>query len=600
QIPEEIAIVGFNNSIHAQKSNVPITSISFSFYEQGRLAMSKLAELLRGNTVPVTTLIPTNLVVRQSCGCPDPDIAKIIVNNCGDEGEGIHYPTPLNEKQLINEIFQCFPNAPDQLLTRIEAVVHDLLFDLNGYSTDQFLVSLNRTVKYHLNIGGRVELWQNALSILRKSVLRSLEPAQRIKTEDLFQKARELICTIGLHNLEYEDIQKRQQTRLLNQLQGELSHIIDRIDMANVLATNLPMMGFISCYIVLYDDPQPYTYPQNLPKWSRLILGYGQTGTIDAGSEGLRFLSEKLLPEGLLNKNKRFSLFISPLFFGENQFGYCVTEMEPQAFSFYQVICNQINYRLWGTYLFQKQKEVEESLARSNQELEQFAYVASHDLQEPLRKIIAFGDRLKQQCNSNQLGEQGRDYLQRMQSAATRMQVLINDLLSFSRVTTKAQEFIPVDLREVLREVLSDLEVKIFQTNAKIVLGTFSVLDADPLQMRQLFQNLVGNALKFVRPNVPPVIQLDSFTTDEGQVRIVVEDNGIGIEAAHYERVFRVFERLHGRSEYEGSGVGLAICKKIVDRHGGNIQIESTVGVGTKFIIILPCHSKANSTTLDA
>jgi light-regulated signal transduction histidine kinase (bacteriophytochrome) len=227
-------------------------------------------------------------------------------------------------------------------------------------------------------------------------------------------------------------------------------------------------------------------------------------------------------------------------------------------------------------------------LQRSNKSLEEFAYVASHDLQEPLRKVRAFGDRLQTRYG-HLLDETGIDYLARMQSGSMRMQALIDALLSYSRVTTKAQPLLPVDLNQVLAQVISDLEVRIESQQAEVIVGPLPTLAADSMQMHQLFQNLVGNALKFHRQGVAPRITIAAAACDEmGCCQIEVADNGIGFEMQYAERIFQVFQRLHGRSEYEGTGVGLAICRKIVERHGGAIYAESTPGAGARFVIHLP------------
>ena len=241
-------------------------------------------------------------------------------------------------------------------------------------------------------------------------------------------------------------------------------------------------------------------------------------------------------------------------------------------------------------------------LERSNRELRDFALVASHDLQEPLRKIQAFGDRLEVGYG-DLLDERGRDYLDRMQRAARRMQELINGLLTLSRVTTRAQPFTAVDLNLVAHEVVSDLELQIERTGGTVMIGRLPTLDADATQMRQLIQNLVGNALKFHRERVAPAVEIyglamagnERLTSDlsGGYCRIVVDDNGIGFDEKYLDRIFVPFQRLHGHNGFEGTGIGLTICQKIVERHGGSITARSAPGQGTRFIISLPVRQRA-------
>jgi two-component system, LuxR family, sensor kinase FixL len=247
----------------------------------------------------------------------------------------------------------------------------------------------------------------------------------------------------------------------------------------------------------------------------------------------------------------------------------------------------------------EKLRQFTTQLERSNRELQDFAYVASHDLQEPLRKIVVFGERLKEKC-SEAFTTEGKDYLARMQKAASRMQVLINDLLAFSRVTTKAQPFVPVNLAQVARDVVSDLEARIEQVKGRVEVGNLPTIEAEPLQMRQLLQNLIGNALKFRRPEENPVVKVDAEiisaprlnaekgAPEEKQIRLTVSDNGIGFDEKYLDRIFNVFQRLHTRNEYEGTGMGLAITRKIVLYHGGDITAKSKPGYGSTFIATYP------------
>jgi PAS domain S-box-containing protein len=258
-------------------------------------------------------------------------------------------------------------------------------------------------------------------------------------------------------------------------------------------------------------------------------------------------------------------------------------------------------------------------LARSNAELEQFAFVASHDLQEPLRKIQAFGDRLKMKCDEAKLAD-GRDYLERMQNAAARMRTLIDDLLTFSRVISRTEPFSSVNLTTVTKEVLSDLEVRLEKSGARVEVGELPTVDADAVQMRQLLQNLIGNALKFQPPGGKPVVQIDGGLvtpgladghtiffknqqaedidpTARGQYcEFRVRDNGIGFDEKYTEKIFAVFQRLHGRQEYEGTGIGLAVCRRIVERHGGTISARSKPGEGATFSVLLPVRQNSSTT----
>ena len=243
-------------------------------------------------------------------------------------------------------------------------------------------------------------------------------------------------------------------------------------------------------------------------------------------------------------------------------------------------------------------KERTAGLERSNAELEEFAYISSHDLQEPLRKIRAFASRLEA-TQAESFDDTGRDYLARMTNAAARMQALIDDLLSYAKISSKGGVFRSVDLNRIAEEVLEDLEVAIEEAAAQLEVGDLPTVDADPTQMRQLLQNLVGNAIKFRRPGEPAVVRVGGIDgaagesnaeEDRDSVRFVVEDDGIGFEPQYADRIFNVFQRLHGRSEYEGTGIGLAVCMKIAQRHGGTITATGQPGQGARFVVSISKH----------
>ena len=238
-------------------------------------------------------------------------------------------------------------------------------------------------------------------------------------------------------------------------------------------------------------------------------------------------------------------------------------------------------------------RRVEKSLvelARSQAEREQlelFAYVASHDLREPLQSIIGFGDLLKNR-HSEALGEAAGGYLKRIHDAAHRMSRLIDDLLKFSKVIKRSELFSLVDLNKIMADLIEDDDYQIRKEDAVITCGKLPTIYGDETQVRQLFQNLISNALKFHLPDHPVRITVQSYDLDNGRVELSFKDNGIGIDEKYLTRIFRPFERLHTRTEFEGSGIGLAICQKIVTHHEGEIYAKSRKGEGTTFYIVLP------------
>ena len=241
-----------------------------------------------------------------------------------------------------------------------------------------------------------------------------------------------------------------------------------------------------------------------------------------------------------------------------------------------------------------------------NEELEQFAYVASHDLQEPLRKIQSFAELLTSRF-SNDLPEQAMDYLNRMNNAASRMRRLINDLLTYSRVATRGKSFSEVDLKQEITEVISDLEIRMKETGGEIKIEQLHMLEADPTQIRQLLLNIISNGLKFHRKDVPPIIEISSQIKKDrvggfihrkiDMLELTISDNGIGFDTKYLDRIFEPFQRLHGVNEFEGSGIGLAVCKKIVERHSGTLKAQSVPGEGATFVIQLPLQQGRGENT---
>lgn len=238
--------------------------------------------------------------------------------------------------------------------------------------------------------------------------------------------------------------------------------------------------------------------------------------------------------------------------------------------------------------LLEKERLVDEQkreLQRSNTELEHFAYVASHDLQEPLRTVQSYMQLLKRRYG-DKFDDDGREFIGFAIEGATRMRSLIEDLLDYARVASRAKPFEATPLAGVVEQVLQGLSVRLRERRASVEVGTLPTVLGDPRQLAQLLQNLIANAVKFQKQDVDPVVRITAEPSDEG-VLVRVQDNGIGLAPEYGEKIFVIFQRLHSRDQYEGTGVGLAVCKKIVERHGGRIWVESEPGAGATFCFTL-------------
>lgn len=280
--------------------------------------------------------------------------------------------------------------------------------------------------------------------------------------------------------------------------------------------------------------------------------------------------------------------------------------------NWYEIVASKLNDGLLLTYrdittAKRNEKDLQESIERlkqSNQSLEQFAYIASHDLQEPLRKIQSFGDLLRKQ-QQEKLDEASLDLVNRMQSAAQRMNILIHDLLTFSRLSWEKLPFSATNLQNVVNDVLADLDTTIRTKQAELIITSLPTIMGNPGQLHQLFQNLLSNALKFVRADIRPTVVIDckqvtgqNIPSILGQLvtsqdkehtfyAISITDNGIGFDSKYVDRIFAVFQRLHTRNEYPGTGVGLSIVQKVIENHQGYINVESQPGHGTTFTVYL-------------
>lgn len=331
--------------------------------------------------------------------------------------------------------------------------------------------------------------------------------------------------------------------------------------------------------------------------WTKALHGDEKPGMIQTWRKGIAAGEEYQAECHLRSSNGEFRWFLAKGAPMKNKDGKVV-----KWFGTFTDIEDQKNQRIILEERIRERtlqlQRLNEELSRSNKELENFAYVASHDLQEPLRKIRAFGDILIRKHGQN-LSEQGHEYVARMQKASYRMQILIDDLLNYSRVSRNPTISERVSLNELLNEALDDLEQSINEKKAVIRCDTLPEINGDRRQLKQLFQNLISNGIKFHKTGEPPVIEIrqrivhhDGKSRKRRNLELVFADNGIGFDEKYHEKIFTIFQRLHGRNEFEGTGIGLAICKKIVENHSGKIFAKSAPGSGSEFFVVLPLQNE--------
>ncbi len=572
QVPSELAITGFDDIYPSRCLSVPLTGIYIPFKEIGYKAVELILEQLDGKSIPELSAVPAQLKIRNSCGC--------------------------NKDSSIQDEYE----------TKLPKDIHEKLLD----SPHKFLDELNEAlVKFKISSDDLL-VWDELLATIRKHIPEA-SPKQNASPHSPGGCSRNIWQSIGRSI--YVGFTKMRDAYTLRLIETNFSSSIHISQIIKILAAQLPLLGIKECYLVLYNKPSFFIFPQQLPETSRLMMAFSEGKKFDLPETGFTFPTAQLVPEGFTHHDHSKTMIVESLFYQEYQIGYILFYTGVHDVDTYEFLRGLISNALQGALLAkdvnehaeklrkanerihmlnEKLKEENKKLGRSNKELDQFTYIASHDLQEPLRKLIFFGDLLKTNCG-NILDEKAIDYINRMSNAAFRMGNFIRDLLQYSKVTTEIKPFKRVDLNEIINEVIGDLEIQIRETGAEIDIEHLPHIYADPLHIRQLFQNILGNAIKYHRKNVPPAIAITSKTItseDNEYCEIDISDNGIGFDNKYADKIFDLFQRLHGKSEYEGTGIGLSTCKKIVERHGGVISAYGKEGEGSTFSIKFPHQQK--------
>ncbi len=587
RIPGDIAIAGFDDIMEASSVLPGLTTVRQPYVGIAARALGLLVDMIAGREEVKTLYVSPEIVIRRSCGClyhdQNKDLFAYHESGAGD-GEFVYAE---KRAEFIRRTAGIFESTQRQFVKNDLAIFLDSVYrELTGATATPALMTLEEILTRQAEQKPGLEPWHEVLSLVRRFFL----PLHRTgpvaeKADTLFHNARTLIS-------DFQNIKKNQNTVFnLKQVDsisrvGEALNLgIETRELRQVIYGLFPTLGLRN-----FMFSEFLSEGENLEQ-SRLIalIHDGRSHPID---EDIVYPTRRLFPDGVTGFGTRVYFVLSVTHYA-HILGYVIYEQVRGLASFYSTVTRELAKNFYIIKLIRKRKAAEKSLKLlaedleyRNRELQDFAHIASHDLKEPLRKIAFFEDRLKNSA-AEKLNDNEKEYIERTRHAISRMEALIEGLLAYSRVSIKRQPFTRVNLKTIVREVIQDLEVRIAETKGSVEVGDLPSLNADPLQMRQLFQNLIGNALKYHAPGTAARVSVEAADNTESW-EISVTDNGVGFDQKDGERIFGIFQRLVGRSEFEGTGVGLAICKKIVERHGGTISAFSERGKGAKFVVRLP------------
>lgn len=511
KVPDDIAVVGFDDEQNTLAVYPPLTTVKIHMYERGWKAVELLLDHFKGKELPEQVIIPSTLTIRESCGCPPAGVQAIEESFAAvyEPYIGKRFNPDSMRERLKPVMLQAF-SEHDQVKAAVwvDELLTGFTQQLQNLSQKIFIPKFKEILNQIAQTERELTPWHYVINEIEKEIAPLLPPEEFKQVQKILYLARFIIQEVTEKTVRHYSELVEQCICKINALGNRFINTVNLEKLVDLLAVELPQLGIPCCYLCLYENPKAPA--EN----SRLILAYDEIGRDQLPENGILYPSVDFIPQIISTNPYPCSLILEPLYFGENQLGFVLFGLGPHEASFYELFPKQLSVALWGALIFQKEKQNErkllkqaKALAHSNAELKRFAYMTSHDLQEPLRKITVFGERLRKKAAAH-LNPDALDYLTRMESAACRMKNLIDDILILSRITDQMKNFVAVNLKQIAKEVICDLEIAIMKSNGRIELGELPVIQADPLQMRLLFQNMLSNALKFHRPGVSPLIKI--------------------------------------------------------------------------------------------
>ena len=642
QIPKDVAVTGFDDIEESRYTVSPLTTVRQPLYTQGRKAIELLYKQLMGDKRLETVALPTELIIRQSCGCT---LSQAIMRQSPEpEKNSESDSTNLSDRRehIVAEMVRSGTASRIDQPVKIDVKWAGTLFDafmleLQGGTPDHFLTVLEELLSQVLQTQGSITGWKEMILSMRWQVRPYLKDPKTLEQADkLWRYAQTIIGEVAERAQAYNRYQTLLRALQISDTSQALLSTFEVGKLMDTICQYLPELGIKSCFVVLYDESGE---PSDQ---ARLVLAFEDRERFELPSDGLLFPTRQLVPDALPLDDRQRTWLLAPLHFQADHLGYIVMGIGPRDGMVYETIRRYVSSALKGTLLLQErlkaenelrqyhdfleervsertnelheaniqlQREIAErklaeaevrklneeleervrqrtsQLEAANQDLESFTYSVSHDLRAPLRAIIGFTAILLNDF-MDQLPSDAQEHLKRVDKNAHQMHQLVLDLLAFSRLGRKEILKRSVDCTDLAHNVYAELSEEWSDRTVEIEITDMPACLADPALLKQVFINLISNALKFTRIRETARIQIFSEQIN-GKNVYVVKDNGVGFDLRYQDKLFGVFQRLHGSNAYEGSGVGLAIVKRIITRHGGQIWAEAEVERGATFYFTL-------------
>jgi len=632
-VPYDMALTGFDDTRMAQLTTPSLTTVRQSMFELGAQGLTLLLAKIAGEEIPLEVLLPTELIIRQSCGCLDAMIARATTEVPLEAAQPVEHTSNIAPERIIAAAAALL-GATAEATEWLQDLLAAFMADIEYGATGVFIATLDKTLRQVIHSGGNLSQWQDVISILRRQLHSHSADAPRCaRVENLWHQARVFIGEAMRKALAQRQLQVDQQNISVRIFGQVLMTTFEFDTLLRIIAERLPELGIPTCHIALYEDPQPYTYPQPAPEWARLVLAYRQSTLppypVEIDTSERRFRAQMVLPPELWPRDRRFTLIVEPLYFQNDQLGYAVMEMGTAEGPVYEIVREQISSALKTVLLFHEQKRAEAELAQAyahveqqvrertheleqeiserkqaqaiqqtliaeleakNAELEHFTYTVSHDLKSPLITIGGFTGFLEQDMLAGDL-ERAREDMAHINTAVTRMQRLLGELLELSRIGRIMNPPENVAFANIIHEAIEMARGHIEAHGVVVeVSPDLPTVYGDRVRLVEVVQNLLDNACKFMGDQPRPRVEIGTCGADtDGKPILFVHDNGIGIAPQYHDKIFGLFNKLDPQSE--GTGVGLALVKRIVEVHDGRIWVDSSgQGNGTTFYFTLPTN----------